>query len=142
MEKFAYDYATEQGYDFPKYEGRDGIMAMKDLFNMTAGTSTGSIIAAGLSYPAAEGSKEPGFFALDLLKIYSERGDEIFMKTVLSWGAFLFWILFFIALFGLLGLGVATFFYNNPRKIKEYERLLEDIEKLKQMKNTSKKNKV
>jgi len=26
-------------------------MAMKDLFNMTAGTSTGSILAAGLTYP-------------------------------------------------------------------------------------------
>jgi len=26
-------------------------IAMKDLFNMTAGTSTGSIIAAGLAYP-------------------------------------------------------------------------------------------
>ena len=24
---------------------------MKDLFNMTAGTSTGSILAAGLAYP-------------------------------------------------------------------------------------------
>jgi patatin-like phospholipase/acyl hydrolase len=29
-------------------------VAMKDLFNMTAGTSTGSIIAAGLAYPVNE----------------------------------------------------------------------------------------
>jgi patatin-like phospholipase/acyl hydrolase len=51
MEAYAWDYASEKGYKFPKYNGRDGAMAMKDLFNMTAGTSTGSIIAAGLVYP-------------------------------------------------------------------------------------------
>ena len=55
---------------------------MKDLFNMTAGTSTGSIIAAGLSYPAkgVENSTEPGFFATDLLDIYTTKGDQIFLR--------------------------------------------------------------
>ena len=51
MEAYAWDYASEKGYQFPKYPGRDGALAMKDLFNMTAGTSTGSILAAGLVYP-------------------------------------------------------------------------------------------
>ena len=52
LEKYAFSYATEKKYTgFPKYKGREGLIAMKDLFNMTAGTSTGSILAAGLVYP-------------------------------------------------------------------------------------------
>ena len=31
---------------------RQGVYALKDLFDMMAGTSTGSIIAAALSYPS------------------------------------------------------------------------------------------
>ena len=81
MEKYSYEYATSQGYTFPKYPGRDGVIAMKDMFNMTAGTSTGSIIAAGLVYPNKNNTaqKEPNFFAVDLIKIYSEMGAQIFM---------------------------------------------------------------
>jgi len=77
METYSYQYATSKGYTFPKYKGRDGLIAMKDLFNMTAGTSTGSILAAGLVYPNEKriAEKEPKFFATDLLKIYSEQGD-------------------------------------------------------------------
>lgn len=65
MEKEAYDYATSKGYTFPKYKGRDNVIAMKDLFDMTAGTSTGSILAAGLVYPNVNSTdtNEPGFFA-------------------------------------------------------------------------------
>lgn len=51
MEKYAYDYAHGKKYEIPVYKDQPGKMAMKDLFNMTAGTSTGSILAAGLSYP-------------------------------------------------------------------------------------------
>jgi len=87
MEKYAWEYATKQGYDFPKYQGRDGLFAMKDLFDMTSGTSTGSIIAAGLVYPnpnvtvtdgiTIKGTlyRPPGFFATDLLRIYTEKND-------------------------------------------------------------------
>ena len=51
IEEYAYNYCTKKGYTFPKYEGRDGVIAMKDIFDMTAGTSTGSIISAALAYP-------------------------------------------------------------------------------------------
>ena len=53
MEKFAYDYAKEKKYTFTefKYENgtiREGIH-MQALFDMFAGTSTGSILSSGLS---------------------------------------------------------------------------------------------
>jgi len=51
MEKYSYQYAKSKNYVIPEYKGEPGVMAMKDLFNMTGGTSTGSILAAGLSYP-------------------------------------------------------------------------------------------
>jgi patatin-like phospholipase/acyl hydrolase len=45
---------------------------------MTAGTSTGSIIAAGLSCPSKSNHEIPAYFADDLLKIYVEKKDQIF----------------------------------------------------------------
>ena len=65
METYSFEYATSKAYTFPTYTGRDGLIAMKDLFNMTAGTSTGSILAAGLVYPNPDrvAEKEPKFFA-------------------------------------------------------------------------------
>jgi hypothetical protein len=52
MELYAYEYADSKGYDFPKYPNRENIIAMKDMFDMMSGTSTGSIISAALSYPS------------------------------------------------------------------------------------------
>lgn len=102
MEKYAYEYATSKGYDFPKYPGRENVVAMKDLFEMTAGTSTGSILAAGLVYPDKDHMdiKMPAFFADDLLKIYSERGGEIFVKKQLGWWDSFFWFILITSIFG------------------------------------------
>lgn len=50
---------------------------MRDLFDMTAGTSTGSILAAGLAYTNTSDNK-PAFFAKELIEIYSTKGDKIF----------------------------------------------------------------
>lgn len=57
MELYAFEYSTSKGYDFPKYPplngtARDDVIHMKDLFDMMAGTSTGSIISAALSFPS------------------------------------------------------------------------------------------
>ena len=43
---------------------------LSDFFEMTAGTSTGSIIAAGLACPSESNPKIPAYFFNDLLDIY------------------------------------------------------------------------
>lgn len=48
---------------------------------MMAGTSTGSIIAAGLSYPLDDDPKTPAFFAKEVIEIYSQNGNTIFQKS-------------------------------------------------------------
>lgn len=56
METFAYKYCKEKNYKFPQYTFdngtiiNDGTVAIKDMWDMLAGTSTGSIIAAMLTY--------------------------------------------------------------------------------------------
>ena len=85
MEKYACDYSVEKGYKkFPIYEGKDGVIAMKDMFDMMAGTSTGSIISAALSYPSGEVNADdvpiPKFFAKEVMDIYAKNGDRIFTK--------------------------------------------------------------
>ena len=122
MEKFAFDYATEKGYTFPKYEGRDGILAMKDMFDMTAGTSTGSILAAGLVYPNKDRmeEKEPKFFADDLLKIYSERGGEIFVKSSLSGFISFVYLVLYVAIFGVIGFFVGRQWFDNPKMYQSF----------------------
>ena len=82
MEKYAYEYSTSKGYDFPKYPGRDEVIPMKDLFDMMAGTSTGSIISAALTYPAdddlATGEQVPQYWSKEVIEVYSQRGNELF----------------------------------------------------------------
>ena len=57
---------------------------MKDLFEMTAGTSTGSILAAGLAYPTPGDKSQPMYFGDELLEIYTTQGNRIFTKKTLS----------------------------------------------------------
>lgn len=129
IETMAYDYATSKNYTFPKYTGRDGVFAMKDLFNMTAGTSTGSIIAAGLAYPDVNhtAEKQPGFFATDLLKIYSERGDEIFVKKELSFFNKSFWLIWFTSIFGSLSFFLGQYIYDNQDVYDSFQDMRNNI---------------
>jgi len=60
---------------------------LSKIFDFTAGVSTGSILAAGISKPKMVFDKEtktyvstglPRFYSEELLNIYKKKGDQIF----------------------------------------------------------------
>ena len=123
MELYAVEYATEKGYDFPKYPplngtARDNVIPMKDLFDMMAGTSTGSIISAALSFPSNDvlpsGEQVPLYWSKEVIDVYSKQGDQIFQKKQGS-GNFVRGLIFFvfITIIGGLFYILGKIFYDN-----------------------------
>ncbi len=53
--------------------------AIAEMFDLVVGTSTGGILAAGLTVP--KGNGRPKFTAEDMLALYADRGDEIFERS-------------------------------------------------------------
>ena len=84
---------------------------------MTAGTSTGSIIAAGLSCPSKSNHTMPGYFANDLLDIYVTKKDQIFSKNGYSAGVRVFICIFTTLLIGAAGFFGAYLRYNQKKKL-------------------------
>lgn len=54
-----------------------------NLFNLIAGTSTGGILAAGLTIPKPD-TQTPQYTAKDLIEIYRKRGKEIFHEPFIE----------------------------------------------------------
>jgi patatin-like phospholipase/acyl hydrolase len=66
-----------------KIEDRTGKPICK-LFDMIAGTSTGGILALGLTKPDSDNPKEPEYEARELIEIYREHGPRIFYEPLLE----------------------------------------------------------
>jgi len=104
---------------------------------MTAGTSTGSILAAGFAYPDPSNTAltnqnlnkkvdgtfiKPGFFAKELIDIYSKEAHLIFVKRTLGW-ILPVSVIVCLILFGYGGYELGVHFYDNPRTIASFRDL-------------------
>ncbi len=52
------------------------------MFDLIAGTSTGSIIALALAMPSKENKEMPAYTAVQLINLYAEKGDKIFSTNI------------------------------------------------------------
>lgn len=120
----------------------DGKLVMTDLFNMTAGTSTGSIIAAGLAYPKSkEEMKSPGFNSDLILDLYKNKGDQIFVKKTLSGLVKMIIGAVIIFCFAAFGFGLGNYWYDNVEVELSFIEMEDAISDLKRKKKGESKKK-
>ena len=99
------------GTTFKDYD-KSVYIHLSDFFDMTAGTSTGSIIAAGLSCPSKSSSHIPGYFANELLDIYVQKKEEIFAYNGYNIAEKMFFIVFLTIILGSSGYFIGYLRYN------------------------------
>mmetsp|Transcript_40307 Transcript_40307/g.29717 ORF Transcript_40307/g.29717 Transcript_40307/m.29717 type:complete len:117 (+) Transcript_40307:6-356(+) len=76
MEQYAYNYSREMGYDQYDKPREEPKFHLSELFHLISGTSTGSLIAAGLVMPNEDG--EHKYYASDLVRLFEVQGAEVF----------------------------------------------------------------
>ena len=119
---------------------------MKDLFDMAAGTSTGSFISAGLGYSIGNKTEKekntPMYFGKELLELYTKQGGKILYqpevdRTTIKITVFAVHVLIWGFVFYKLGKHV----YDNDKVQADFEKMHAIIENKKRRIKDIKNNK-
>lgn len=93
-------------------------MHVRDLFDMFAGTSTGSILASALSLKHPDNSSEPQYWATDANMIYVNSAPILFAKNGVSKFFEYMCYAIFISVFAVLFFLLGRHKYNNKKTIQ------------------------
>lgn len=125
-ENFAHNLTMDYDLlDVPAYGGHDQRVALKDIFNMTAGVSSSAFIAAGLSLASEEQSDRPVHFSNDLISLYEVKSPDLDQYTSARQSNYMIFTLWLIIM------TVASYWYGklnfNHVNIRKAYNILETI---------------
>ena len=129
METYAHTYAAskwqvesavgkENGY--PSTGNTSKKIHMSELFQLVAGTSSGSIVAAGVSYGDAG---VPSLWASDIVAFFKKHGADLFVQHSLSTGLHILFAVMFALTFACVGYWAGKRRYDSPRYVNAFENL-------------------
>ena len=127
LEDECYKYSLGQGYINASKNGVEKI-SMSDLFDMVAGTSTGSILATAIVTPSNENRSQPAYYSDTIYNLYDKQGREIFKHTSLNMGLLIVSILASTLIGGFLGFRWGVRIFADPeietlhQKMRDYIR--------------------
>lgn len=132
FEKFAYEYVTDPA-NADKFErtvpvnSTHKIVNMNTIFDMIAGTSTGSIIAGMISTPSDKDPSVPAYSAVDVVELYSTQGKKLFLSTAFpTWAAAVISLIGMI-IFGILFFKIGMFYFDNIETYKDLKKATKRI---------------
>jgi hypothetical protein len=108
---------------------------MSELFDMVAGTSTGSILSMALAAPKQGDITKPAFYASDIYDFYINKGPEIFKATSINKGLLVICILAATLIGGFLGFRAGKRIFADPQ-MENTHRMIRDY--IKECKKTAK----
>jgi hypothetical protein len=126
IEDESYRYARSKGYVEPNSREK---LAVKDLFDMVAGTSTGGLLTTALVTPTKDDRSE-AYYSDFIINIFEEKGPEIFKAQKINQGLLGIMIVTFIMIGGVLGYKLGKKTFANPKvedtiiRMKKYIREL------------------
>ena len=109
METYAYSYAATKWTGFTS---KDSKIHMSELFQLVAGTSSGSIVAAGVSY-GKDGA--PTMWGADIVAFFTTHGKDLFERHSLTLGLHIFFWIVFALIGACLGYWAGKRRYDSPR---------------------------